>query len=105
MFGKNGARSMDTMTRIAELTAECIKNNWPDTEGLPEASELRNLLAVPPDPAMGDYAFPCFKLAKVMRKAPAMIAADLAAKINGNEVFEKVENVNAYVNMFMILFI
>lgn len=65
------------------------------------AEEVYNSIEIPADSTMGDYAFPCFKLAKVMRKAPAMIAADLAAKINGNEVFEKVENVNAYVNMFI----
>ena len=50
---------------------------------------------------MGDYAFPCFRLAKALRKAPQMIAADIAGRISGNEAFEKVENVNAYVNFFI----
>jgi arginyl-tRNA synthetase len=50
---------------------------------------------------MGDYAFPCFRLAKTMRKAPQMIAADIADRVSGGEFFEKVENVNAYVNFFI----
>ena len=49
---------MDMMTRIAALTADCIKALWPEAEGLPAADEIRGLLAVPPDPALGDYAFP-----------------------------------------------
>ena len=49
----------DMMTRIANLTSETMAEIWPEAEGLPAAAELRGLLAVPPDPAMGDYAFPC----------------------------------------------
>ena len=63
--------------------------------------EIQDMVEVPSDNKMGDYAFPCFKLAKVLRKAPPMIAKDIAAKIEGNHMFEKVEQVNAYVNMFI----
>ena len=59
------------------------------------------MIEVPQDSKMGDYAFPCFKLAKVMRKAPPLIAKNIAEKIADNEIFEKVEQVNAYVNMFI----
>lgn len=69
-------------------------------EGL-TAEEIRDIVEIPTDSKMGDYAFPCFKLAKVLRKAPPMIAQDVASKLQGNELFEKVENVNAYVNMFL----
>ncbi len=69
-------------------------------EGL-TAEEIREMIEIPTDSRMGDYAFPCFKLAKVMRKAPPMIAQAIAEKLQGNELFEKVENVNAYVNMFL----
>ena len=44
---------------------------------------------------------PCFKLAKAMRKAPPMIAQSIAEKLKDSEIFEKVESVNAYVNMFL----
>ncbi len=59
------------------------------------------LVEVPADKSMGDYAFPCFKLAKIMRKAPPIIAKDIAEKIAGNNIFKKVEHVNAYVNIFI----
>ena len=63
--------------------------------------EVKGLIEIPNDEKMGDYAFPCFRLAKAFRKAPQMIAADIAGRISGNEAFEKVENVNAYVNFFI----
>lgn len=79
--------------KLAELLSGMI-------DGL-EASDIREMIETPPDSSMGDFAFPCFRLAKTMRKAPQMIAADLAEKLAGNESFSKVENVNAYVNFFM----
>lgn len=60
-----------------------------------------SMVEVPTDTKMGDYAFPCFKLAKVLRKAPPLIAKDIAGKLAENQLFEKVEQVNAYVNMFL----
>ncbi len=63
--------------------------------------EIKEIVEVPSDSKMGDYAFPCFKLAKVLRKAPPMIAKDIAEKITGKDLFEKVESVNAYVNMYI----
>ena len=66
-----------------------------------ELAEIQSMIEVPQDSKMGDYAFPCFKLAKVMRKAPPLIAKGIAEKIAENSMFEKVEQVNAYVNMFI----
>ena len=43
--------------------------------------EIYSLIALPPNTEIGDYAFPCFRLAKTMRKAPALIAQELAAGI------------------------
>ena len=63
--------------------------------------EIRDLIEIPADEKMGDYAFPCFRLAKTLRKAPQMIAADIAERVSGNDAFAKVENVNAYVNFFI----
>ena len=65
------------------------------------AEEIRDMIEIPVDSKMGDYAFPCFKLAKLLRKAPPIIAREIAEKLQGGEIFEKVENVNAYVNMFL----
>ena len=60
---------------IAEKIAQTISAVYPDAQGLPE--DLSGLLEVPPDPKMGDYAFPCFKLSRSLRKAPPMIAQSL----------------------------
>ena len=91
---------MDMMTRIAALTADCLKATWPDAEGLPAAEEIRGLLAVPPDPNMGDYAFPVFRLAKALRMAPPKIAQTLADAWK-EENIARVEAVNGYLNFFL----
>ncbi|WP_419026595.1 arginine--tRNA ligase [Emergencia sp.] len=78
---------------IAKLIAQKV-------EGL-ELSEIQDMIEVPQDAKMGDYAFPCFKLAKVLRKAPPLIAKGIAESIADAPLFEKVEQVNAYVNMFI----
>ena len=69
-------------------------------EGL-EKEEIVNMIETPADSKMGDYAFPCFKLAKLLRKAPPVIAKSIAEAIGDDPMFEKVESVNAYVNMFV----
>lgn len=58
-------------------------------------------IEIPKEKTMGDYAFPCFRLAKAFRKAPAMIAADIASKLEESPIFEKVEAVGPYVNVFV----
>ena len=62
--------------------------------------EIYKLIEIPPQDNMGDYSFPCFSLAKTLRKTPALIAEDLAEKID-LEGFEKVENLNAYLNFYV----
>lgn len=79
--------------QIGALLAEYI-------DGL-TAKELEGMIEIPTDSKLGDYAFPCFRLAKTIRKSPAIIAKDIAEKLADNGMFERVENVNAYVNMFM----
>ena len=63
--------------------------------------EIYNMIEVPGNTDMGDYAFPCFKLAKELRKAPPMIAQDIVAAIGEVSYLSKVENVNAYINFFV----
>ena len=60
--------------------------------------ELEGLIAVPPDTSMGDYALPCFKLAKVLRKSPALIAEDIAANYPADEIVSEAKALNGYVN-------
>lgn len=67
-----------------------------------EKEEIASVLEIPKKSDMGDFAFPCFKLAKVYRKAPNMIAEDLTKKIleKNYDIFSKVENVGGYINFF-----
>ena len=88
------------MTRIASLTAACLTDTWPEAQGLPGADEIRGLLAVPPNPEMGDYAFPCFRLAKALRMAPPKIALALVEGWHHEDV-ARVEAVNGYLNFFL----
>lgn len=58
-------------------------------------------LEVPPDSLMGDYAFPCFSLAKVLKKNPVQIAEELARKIQLSNLINKIEVKGAYLNFFV----
>lgn len=83
------------MKNYRSLIGEIISNEIGEIENLDVAS----LIEVPTDEKMGDYAFPCFRLAKEFRKAPDAIAAEIAERLQKNPMFESVENVNAYVNI------
>jgi len=57
-------------------------------------------LEVPPNPELGDFAFPCFSLAKAYKKAPVQIAQDLASKIKIKSM-SKIEAKGPYLNFFV----
>ncbi len=66
-----------------------------------DAKEIEGFIEVPPNEEMGDYAFPCFKLAKVLKKAPPAIATELKEKITTDENIEKIEIVGGYLNFYI----
>ena len=66
-----------------------------------ERQMAESLLEIPPDSAMGDFAFPCFKLAGVLRKSPAQIAKELEGKLKLSKGIEKVVAVGPYLNFFV----
>ena len=63
--------------------------------------EIYGYIEVPPNKEMGDYAFPCFKLARELKKAPNMIAEELKEKISEDDVVSKVEIAGGYLNFFI----
>ncbi len=63
--------------------------------------QIYDMIEVPANSEMGDYAFPCFKLAKEYRKAPNMIAKEILEVLPKVDFISKVENVNAYINFFV----
>ena len=66
-------------------------------EGI-DLQELASAVAVPPDSSMGDYALPCFKLAKIMRKSPVAIAQELCDGFVCDDVIAQVSALNGYLN-------
>ena len=77
--------------------ANCLKEKIEDLS----LEEILGLIEIPPNKDMGDYAFPCFKLAKVFRKAPNMIASDLSETIEAKGDISKVMPMGGYVNFFV----
>ena len=64
--------------------------------------ELKEYIEIPKDTKMGDYALPCFKLAKEMKKSPVIIANEIKEKIEmPNQYISKIEAVNGFLNIFI----
>ena len=67
-----------------------------------EEKELESYLEIPKDVNNGDYAFPCFRLAKELKKAPQIIANDIKKEIIlDKEFIEKVEVAGGYLNFYI----
>ena len=64
--------------------------------------EIAEYIETPKELEKGDYAFPCFRLAKEMKKSPQTIAEEIKEKIEAStEIIEKIETVGAYVNFYI----
>ena len=67
-----------------------------------DTNEIKGFIEIPSNKDMGDYSFPCFKLAKELRKAPQMIATELKEKLEFDEsTISKVKVVGGYLNFFV----
>lgn len=67
-----------------------------------EKKDIKGIeLEVPPDPNLGDYALPCFSLAKILKKSPQEIASDLVIELNTDEYISEIKQVGHYVNFFI----
>jgi arginyl-tRNA synthetase len=82
---------MDYKVKVAELIKAHVDL---------DIETIEKLIEIPPKPEMGDYAFPCFQLSKVMRKAPNMIAEELKNSMCADG-FERIENLGPYLNFFV----
>ena len=63
--------------------------------------EIIGTIEVPPNKEMGDFAYPCFRLAKQFRKAPPLIAQELSEKIEKPNFIDSVKVQGAYLNFFV----
>ena len=84
------------MINYNELIAEKIANATQL-----DKNEIMTYIEIPPKSDMGDYAFPCFKLAKVLKKSPVMIATEIREKISPDEYIEKIEDKAGYLNFYI----
>lgn len=84
---------IDFKEKISEIISKAVEI---------DSQEIKNYIEVPPDRKMGDYAFPCFRLAKVMKKAPQAIAEEIKEKIEvDNNIISKFEVQSGYLNFFV----
>ena len=79
--------------KIADLLSQHIQDL--------SREEIFGLLEIPPKSDMGDFAFPCFRLAKVFRKAPPMIANDLVAAIGEQDFLSDIKAVGGFLNFYV----
>ncbi len=82
---------MDFKAEIAASIAEAVSL---------DTNEILGAMEIPPNPEMGDYAYPCFRLAKTLRKAPPLIATEIAEKIKAPAFIKEVKVIGAYLNFF-----
>ena len=89
---------IDFKEKIAKKIADATKLN---------KDEIKSYVEIPKDSKNGDYAFPCFRLAKELKKAPPMIANEIKEKLddelskNQDENIEKIEIAGGYLNFFI----
>ena len=79
--------------KIIDLITDSIKELDRET--------VSRILEIPPQEDMGDFAFPCFQLTKIFRKAPNIIAQEVAEKIKKTDFVSKTAAMGPYVNFFI----
>ena len=85
-------------SKIAKLLAEKIK----ELSGAEvDANELLAKIEIPPTRDLGDFAFPCFVVAKPLALAPAAIADKLATLVSGHDSIQRAEASGPYLNLFV----
>ena len=67
-----------------------------------DTKEIENFIEVPKTLANGDYSFPCFKLAKTLKKAPPVIASEIKSNLElDDSIIEKVDVIGGYLNFYI----
>lgn len=84
--------------QIANSILGAINELWPTAELT--AAEIEDMLEYPPDEAMGNLAFPCFKLSRVLRAAPPAIASAIAEKMDASDI-AKISVAGGYLNIHL----
>lgn len=82
---------------MKQKIVQLLKENCPELD----ESTIQGLIEIPKKPEMGDFAFPCFQLAKQFHKAPQMIAAELKEKIGDVDFVSEIQCQGAYLNFYV----
>ncbi|MEK7619102.1 MAG: arginine--tRNA ligase [Patescibacteria group bacterium] len=88
------------METIKKRIANALKNSLKKMGGVAPLA-IESLLESPPDSTLGDLAFPCFSLAKELRKSPAQVADELACALPKAADVDRVSAAGPYVNFFL----
>lgn len=80
----------DMLSCLAEISSEINLT----------VDDILSMFEYPPDSSLGDIAFPCFKLSRILRKAPPVIAKEIAEKFR-SPVVAKADAINGYLNIFV----
>ena len=92
----------EEIAKAINLCQSCQTNPEPMASCQKPPSLLATFIEIPKDASNGDYAFPCFRLAKELRKAPPLIANEIKEKIELDEnIIEKVEIAGGYLNFYV----
>ena len=92
----------EEIAKAINLCQSCQTNPEPMASCQKPPSLLATFIEIPKDASNGDYAFPCFRLAKELRKAPPLIANEIKEKIELDEnIIEKVEIEGGYLNFYV----
>ena len=83
---------------VASDLLKCLLAISPELELTTD--DLMSMFEYPPDSSLGDIAFPCFKLSRIFRKAPPVIAKEIEEKFSSS-VVSKAQAVNGYLNIFV----
>ena len=86
---------MQITSHIAQVVRKAL--DWP----VERTAQVEEALTAPPNPALGDVAFPCFQLAKELRSAPNLIAKNIAAKIAPDPIIASARAEGPYLNLFL----
>ena len=93
---KDPKKGMNKLKNFKQIIAKQISKTIEINE-----KELESYIETPKDSKNGDYAFPCFRLAKELRKAPPAIASEIQEKIELTDEIEKVDVAGGYLNFFI----
>lgn len=84
---------MDVKSKLSEALFERLKDHL-------NFNQIMAMIEKPKHEHMGDYAFPCFELAKIYRKSPQLISRELGSQIQ-SPLIQKVESVSGYINLYL----